>query len=314
MHAQATSIAPSLPPTRVRPNRMPRMVRRGHEAGGLPFERAWRQLTGIDAGWSHDAPVFASRWADTATHRRRMDAAAPANCHVVSIALCRARVRLTCGPHQLFDGVMATGAAHVSGPSQQVTAEFLGACDFVHLYVANDRMARPDSIPAVCDAGEVLLRDPLVGHLAQTLTEGAHARDPHYVESVARTVLLRLAALDVPRTGGCALPKWRLKRVQEHVEANLSGPISLADLADVAGLSRSYFAAQFRASTGCRPHDYVVEQRIDRAKAMLTGHETPIVEVALEVGFQTQAHFSTVFKRLTGTTPGRWRVTRRDQA
>ena len=109
------------------------------------------------------------------------------------------------------------------------------------------------------------------------------------------------------------MPKWRLKKVRDHVQAHLASPISLADLAGVAGLSRSYLAAQFRAATGCRPHEYVLEQRVEQAKAMLAESGTPIIEVALAVGFQTQAHFSTVFKRLAGMTPARWRVAQLDR-
>jgi AraC-like DNA-binding protein len=68
-----------------------------------------------------------------------------------------------------------------------------------------------------------------------------------------------------------------------------------------------HFAAQFRAATGYRPHDYLLYQRIESAKTMLSSTDTPLAEIALNVGFQAQAHFSTVFKRLTGETPGRWR-------
>ena len=57
-----------------------------------------------------------------------------------------------------------------------------------------------------------------------------------------------------------------------------------------------HFAAQFRAATGYRPHEYLLLCRIERAKAMLLQQNTPIVEVALSVGFKSQAHFSTVFK------------------
>lgn len=103
------------------------------------------------------------------------------------------------------------------------------------------------------------------------------------------------------------LSKWRLKRVQEHVNAHLDKPLGLADLAAVAGLSRMYFAAQFRAATGYRPHLYVLYQRIESAKSMLSGTDVPLTEVAYRAGFRNQAHFSTVFKRLAGQSPGRWR-------
>jgi len=103
------------------------------------------------------------------------------------------------------------------------------------------------------------------------------------------------------------LPKWRLRKVQAHIEDNLAKSIRLADLAKVAGLSRMHFAAQFRAATGYRPHEYLLWRRIEAAKAMLRRAELPVVQVALEAGFQTQAHFTTVFKRLTGDTPAAWR-------
>ncbi len=301
------------------PDRVTKVVWPECVAEGLPLEPAWRRVPEIDPGSRSGAAVLASRWTDEAPHPRRAEAEAPADRHVLSIALRRTRIRLTRESYEIFDGVMAAGSLHVSGPSQRLAAEFLAPCDFVHLYVADDCVARRgwltevDGRTGLNDLDGVVLRDPLAAQLAWTLTDGVQARDPLYVESIARTILLRLAALNVPRTGVCALPKWRLKKVQEHVQAHLATAISLADLAGVVGLSRSYFAAQFRASTGCRPHEYVLEQRVEQAKAMLAESGTPIIEVALAVGFQTQAHFSTVFKRLTGTTPACWRAARVDR-
>lgn len=104
-----------------------------------------------------------------------------------------------------------------------------------------------------------------------------------------------------------ALLKWRLKRVLDYIEANLSEPITLPNLAAAAGLSRMHFASQFRAATGLRPHDFVMCRRIERAQALLRDPALPLVEVALSVGFQTQAHFTTVFRGLVLETPGRWR-------
>ena len=104
-----------------------------------------------------------------------------------------------------------------------------------------------------------------------------------------------------------ALQKWRLKRVVEYVDHHLSGKITLLDLAAVAGLSRMHFASQFRAATGFRPHEYLLRRRIQRAEDLLRQSTMTLVEVALTVGFQTQAHFTTVFKRFVGDTPYQWR-------
>jgi AraC-like DNA-binding protein len=105
-----------------------------------------------------------------------------------------------------------------------------------------------------------------------------------------------------------ALQKWRLKRVVEHIEDHLSAKIALSDLADVAGLSPMHFASQFRTATGLRPHEFLLRRRIQRAEELLRNSTMPIVEVAMTVGFQTQAHLTTVFKRFTGCPPGRWRA------
>src|SRR5271154_2345129 len=104
-----------------------------------------------------------------------------------------------------------------------------------------------------------------------------------------------------------ALPKWRLTRVLKYIDANIGEPIALANLAAAAGLSRMYFAKQFRAATGIRPHDYVLRKRIERAQQMLAAKPAALVDIALSVGFQTQAHFTTVFKKFVGNTPCQWR-------
>jgi AraC family transcriptional regulator len=103
------------------------------------------------------------------------------------------------------------------------------------------------------------------------------------------------------------LPKWRLMRVVTYIETNIGGRITLANLAATAGLSRMYFAKQFRATTGMRPHDFVLRKRIARAQQMLAATSDTLVDIALSVGFQTQAHFTTVFKKIAGNTPCQFR-------
>ncbi|WP_431204984.1 helix-turn-helix domain-containing protein [Bradyrhizobium betae] len=104
-----------------------------------------------------------------------------------------------------------------------------------------------------------------------------------------------------------SLQNWRLKRVLQYVDKNLTGKITLQDMAGVAGLSRMHFAAQFRAATGVRPREYLLRRRIERAQELLKQAELALVDIALTVGFQTQAHFTTVFKRFVGDTPYQWR-------
>ena len=86
----------------------------------------------------------------------------------------------------------------------------------------------------------------------------------------------------------------------------------MADIAAATGLSRMHFAAQFRAATGLAPHEFVLRRRIARAQELLSAPSATLVDVALSVGFQTQAHFTTVFKRIVGQTPMRWRQHQRN--
>ncbi|MGQ3027621.1 MAG: helix-turn-helix domain-containing protein [Ferrovibrionaceae bacterium] len=133
------------------------------------------------------------------------------------------------------------------------------------------------------------------------------AGDDIFADAMRIAILLRLLQRQETEQAGTALPAWRLTRVFRHVEEHLDGPITLQDMAAAAGLSRMHFAAQFRAATGQRPHDYLLRRRIERAQSLMREDGASLVDVALSVGFQTQAHFTTVFKRICGETPHRWR-------
>jgi len=73
-------------------------------------------------------------------------------------------------------------------------------------------------------------------------------------------------------------------------------------------MSAFHFARLFKQSTGVPPHRFVVRRRIEHAKALLVSDGAPIALVARSVGFRTPGHFTTVFRRTTGMTPGAYRV------
>jgi AraC family transcriptional regulator len=105
-----------------------------------------------------------------------------------------------------------------------------------------------------------------------------------------------------------ALVKWRLDRVIEYIETNLTRPIYLDDLGKVAGVSRMHFAIQFRVATGFSPHQYLLSRKIARGQRLLLDPLTSIVDASILSGFSSQAHFTLIFKKLVGETPGRWRA------
>ncbi len=100
----------------------------------------------------------------------------------------------------------------------------------------------------------------------------------------------------------------RLDRVIDYIDANLGQDLSLADLAGVACLSSYHFARVFKRVTGSSPLSFVQERRIERARRLLALRGSTLAQVSYECGFANQAHFTTVFKRHMGVTPGQYRA------
>lgn len=95
-----------------------------------------------------------------------------------------------------------------------------------------------------------------------------------------------------------------LRRVRTYIDDHIGERISLDALAGQAGVSRFHFARQFRLSTGESPMGYLRRVRIERSKSILQSRETTIAEVAARLGFSDQSHFTRIFGRLVGVSPG----------
>lgn len=93
---------------------------------------------------------------------------------------------------------------------------------------------------------------------------------------------------------------------RQYLEDNPGEDVALGDLAALAHLSQYHFLRTFTATVGIPPHAYLMGVRIRRARAMLSG-PLRLADIAAETGFTDQAHFTHVFKRFTGVTPGRYR-------
>lgn len=96
------------------------------------------------------------------------------------------------------------------------------------------------------------------------------------------------------------LPRATETLIRDYIEANLSRNVSLAELAQLAGLSRFHFARSFKRSTGLPPHQYLIRRRIERAKELLALGMLPVSEIAASVGFSGAVPLARTFRRLTG--------------
>ena len=103
------------------------------------------------------------------------------------------------------------------------------------------------------------------------------------------------------------LGSGRLRRIKELVHAKMEDDLSLDEMAESVGLSTAHFARMFRKSTGETPHQFVLRQRVERAKAMLRASDVRILDVAVACGFRTQQHFAQVFRDVCRVSPTEYR-------
>lgn len=105
----------------------------------------------------------------------------------------------------------------------------------------------------------------------------------------------------VSYNGGLSPHKLRL--VTDYISNHLDHELSLNELAAIAQLSQYHFCRAFKQATGLSPHQYLIQQRVERAKQLLQSDGMTIGAVAIACGFSHQSHLHRHFKRLTGVTP-----------
>jgi AraC family transcriptional regulator len=108
-----------------------------------------------------------------------------------------------------------------------------------------------------------------------------------------------------PIKGGLA--PWQEKRSKEMLAGDLTGATPLHEIAAACGLSVSHFSRAFHKSTGLAPHAWLLQARVESAKAMLRSGGVSLSTIARACGFADQGHFARVFTHRVGLSPGAWR-------
>jgi AraC family transcriptional regulator len=163
---------------------------------------------------------------------------------------------------------------------------------------------------------QIAVRDEQLRHMGMSLLYELKAENVVgrlYADSVASSLAIQLirrysCLKDVPiRKGGMAPNK--LRRALEFISDKLEQQqgIALEVVAQEVGMSRYHFSRVFKESMGLSPINYIVRQRIERAKKLLAETDLPIADIALQAGFSGQSHFTTFFRKLVGLTPRSFR-------
>jgi len=162
--------------------------------------------------------------------------------------------------------------------------------------------------------------DPFLFGIARTIGDGlrvGRAPSPEHLESLGPAIAEHLRhhyPIAKRRRERHGLSPSRLARAVALIDERLDVPLGVEEIAAAAHLSPFHFARMFRRSAGCSPHEYITRRRLEKAKQLLSESDLPIQAVAHTVGYRTQAHFTRVIHEGTGTTPRRYRVTRRARA
>ena len=166
---------------------------------------------------------------------------------------------------------------------------------------------------------EFSFRDPLLEQICYAIIAEVEQGDPLgelYVDTLAHAAAARIVShhSNMASHRKLAQPKSSpsrgrrpIDRALDYIHANLERNLTLRELAQAACLSPYHFARLFKQTTGQTPHNYVTEQRVERAKKLLANTDDLIAEVAYACGFGNQSHLTTVFRKRLGVTPRRYR-------
>ena len=204
--------------------------------------------------------------------------------------------------------------------AEDYRADLHGAFDFLLLEISNDFLAKladehgGGSPPQLeCAAGA---SDPVLANLMRAV-QPALARSSEasilFLDQLGIAIGTHLMERHCKSRHRPKAPERRLlstsqlNRAKEMLRNHIDGTVLVADVAVACGLSRGYFIRAFREATGHTPHRWMLEERVERARALLIESELALADVALICGFADQSHFTRIFARLIGVPPGNYR-------
>lgn len=198
--------------------------------------------------------------------------------------------------------------------------DIAGPIEVSHVYLPDERLqsvaerlTHGKSIELI---GRVGFTDPVAGRVMEMLAREADVEEPSsrlFVEQALDLLCTQLVrghssfgalTVEAPRRG---LADWQVKKVTGYIREHLEEEIGLDELAAQVNLSRFHFCTAFRQATGRTPHEWLVGQRIARARQLLSDPALPVTDIALTVGYQTPSSFAAAFRKQVGLTPSEFR-------
>jgi AraC family transcriptional regulator len=243
--------------------------------------------------------------------------------HVIYLSLAPRPVRLLqIQGDQSYTGLYGKGDFCITPAEAPFFARWENDDRFLQIRVASRflQSIATETLDTNLDRLEVLpkfrTRDPqieAIGMLLLTELKQENLGGRLYIESLTNVLavhLLRQYAAAKPQIpiheGG--ISQRQLLQVLEYIHEQLDQDIKLADLAALLGMSQFHFSHLFKQSIGTTPYQYLLQQRVERAKQLLKQTDRSIMDIALLCGFNSHSHLSKQFRQLTGVTPRIYRI------
>jgi AraC family transcriptional regulator len=191
----------------------------------------------------------------------------------------------------------------------------------LHIHLSADLFTRTAAQIANRDMAHLSLkelsgfRDPLLAQIGLELQRELERPTPAgqlYAETAAHMLAAHLLKHYLTTTVHVAhymqgLTHRQMQRITDYILTHLDEKLSLEALAQQVGFSAYHFTYLFRQTTGKTPHQFVLDKRLEQARQLLKATDLPLSQVALDVGFQNQSHFTQAFKSRLGMTPRQYR-------
>ncbi|MCA0941987.1 AraC family transcriptional regulator [Salipiger pacificus] len=251
-------------------------------------------------------------------HRSHVDTPAQDRGLLVGVSLVDGHKRIGHSRGGRQDRIFDSGDIYIRDFDENYSADMDGYFDFFlielspqFLQDADQLTERPCNDLRRIQAQE----DQVLRHLALAILPALaqpDAADALFVEQLAVTIGAHLlhrhrGSGDILADAAHRLSPIAIRQAQEMLMAGLDERASIARIAETLEMSRNAFFKSFRETVGLSPYQWLLSQRVDHARRLLLTTDLPLVEIALTCGFSDQSHFTRIFKRLEGTSPGRWR-------
>src|SRR5258705_731761 len=238
--------------------------------------------------------------------------------HYLSLNLDSAPLQLEVKqPHGFQQFTVPPQSLWVSPSADPITLRLNSTLNYLRVSIDPLHLGRLIT-PSLDDVGPVRLRptypvrSPQMAHLMLALRPEADDRNPRGLTTIQAVttalgnLLVRAAGIEQPRParvhGG--LSSLAKRRVLEMIDAGLDARLTIESLAQQGGLSSAPFPPAFKQTPSRAPHQYPLGRRLERARQLIETTDASLSDIAQRTGFADQAHFTRLFKRAFGATPG----------